>query len=57
MGVKISYNRNITPEQAVKILANHGTRVTLEEAKRILDVMYDFGIIAAKQMIRTQQKK
>lgn len=57
MGIKISHNRTITPEQAVRKLAGHGTKVTLEEAKRILDMMYNFSIIAAKQMIREEKKK
>ena len=31
--------RSITPQKAIEILNNHGTTVTFEEAKIILDFM------------------
>jgi len=43
--------RRITPQQAVKILKEHGTIVTIEEAKLILDFLYDFGKLAIDQYV------
>ncbi|MEO6522795.1 MAG: hypothetical protein ABIN91_14020 [Mucilaginibacter sp.] len=44
--------RNVTPEKAVKILAKHGNKITLEEAKLILDFIYDFANLSVKQVLR-----
>lgn len=46
MQINYSHKRNVTPVKAVEILAKHGTKVTLEEAKLILDSMYKFGKLA-----------
>jgi hypothetical protein len=44
--------RRVTPQQAVKILKQHGTIVTLEEAKLILDFLYKFGKLAIDQYVK-----
>lgn len=36
----------ITPEKIVEILGKHGTHVTIEEAKIILEFMYKLANIA-----------
>ncbi|SEA92166.1 hypothetical protein [Pedobacter hartonius] len=46
--------RRVTSQQAVKLLQEHGTKVTIEEAKLILDFLYDFGALAIDQYIKTQ---
>ena len=43
--------RSVTPEKAVKILHEHGTIITLEEAKKILDFMYKFAKLAIDQQV------
>ena len=43
--------RAVTPEKAVKILQEHGTIVSIEEAKIILDFMYKFGKLAVDQQV------
>ncbi len=42
---------SITPEQAVKILREHGTIVTIEEAKLILEFMYKIAKLSVKQYV------
>lgn len=44
--------RNISPEKAMKILAKHGTKVTRQEAKVILDFIYNFSILSVNQVIK-----
>lgn len=48
MRAKFVEKRNITPDQAVRILRKNGIEVTEKEAKKILDFMY----IMAKLAIR-----
>jgi len=36
----------ITPEQAVEILKKHGTVISVEEAKLVLDFLYDLVKLA-----------
>jgi hypothetical protein len=43
--------RSITPETAVKILKEHGTIVSIQEAQIILDLMYKIGKLAVNQCI------
>jgi len=52
---RISDKRNVTPEQAIEILAEHGTKVTKEEAKLILDFMYKFCILAVNQLVTDER--
>jgi len=44
--------RSVTPEKAVKILQEHGTIVSLEEAKIILDFMYKIAKLSLDQYIK-----
>ncbi len=44
--------RSLTPEKAVEILKKHGTIVTIEEAKLILDFMYKLGKLSVKQYVK-----
>lgn len=48
MRAKFLEKRNVTPDQAVRILRKNGIEVTEKEARKILDFMY----IIAKLAIR-----
>ncbi|RAJ31721.1 hypothetical protein LY11_02221 [Pedobacter cryoconitis] len=54
---RISDKRNVTPEQAIELLAEHGTKVTKEEAILILDFMYKFCILAVNQLVTNDKIK
>ena len=47
--------RSITPEKAIEILREHGTIVTIEEAKLILYFMYKFAILAVDQIVKNKK--
>ena len=40
MKAGLSEKRNVTPQQAVKILEQNGLKITEKEAEEILDLMY-----------------
>lgn len=42
--------RSLTPEKAVEILKKHGTIITIEEAKLILDFMYKIAKLSVEQV-------
>lgn len=46
--------RSITPQMAMDILNKNGTKVTLEEAKLILDFMYKFAILSVNQLVKNK---
>ena len=46
--------RSITPEKAREILQSHGTTVTFEEARIILDFMYKFAILSVNQLVNNE---
>lgn len=46
--------RSITPQKAIEILHEHGTTVTFEEAKVILDFMYNFAILSVNQLVKNK---
>jgi len=46
--------QSITPQMAMEILQSHGTTVTFEEAKIILDFMYNFAILSVNQLIKNK---
>lgn len=48
----VNEKRNITPEQAIKILQQYGTNVTVEEVKKILDFLYKLGKLSIDQYIK-----
>lgn len=47
--------RNITPERAVRILKKHGEKISLKEARLMLDLMYNFAILAANQVLSDER--
>ena len=51
------HKRNITPEKAVEILKEQDITITLEEAKLIVDFMYNFAILSVNQVIRNKNSK
>lgn len=53
----LNEKRTITPEKAVKILQEHGTIVTIEEAKLILDFMYKFTTLAVNQIVNNKKQE
>jgi hypothetical protein len=52
MNEQFQRKRAVTPEKAVKILAKHGRKVSVEEAKLILDFVYDLANLSVKQVLR-----
>jgi hypothetical protein len=48
--------RTITPEKAVKILAKHGTLMSLENAKIMLDFLYKIGNLSVSQTLKRVKK-
>jgi len=48
---------SLSPEKAVEILKQHGTFVTLEEAKLILQFMARLADIEVSQFLLKQNKK
>nr|MCS3814772.1 hypothetical protein [Mucilaginibacter sp. X4EP1] len=48
----ITQRRTITPEKAVEILKQHGTTVTIAEAKLILDFMYKIAKLSVEHYIK-----
>lgn len=48
----ITERRTITPQKAVDILKQHGTNVTLEEAKQILEFMYKIAKLSVETYIK-----
>lgn len=44
--------RNITPEKVVKILKKHGTNVSPEEAKKVLEFYQKFAKLWLNQMFK-----
>jgi hypothetical protein len=53
----VKEKRSVTPEKAIEILEKHGTIVTLEEVKLILDFMYKFGKLAIDQQVNLLEIK
>ncbi len=53
----IPQKRTITPERAVRVLAKYGQKITLAEARIILDFMYNFAILSANQVLKDDRMK
>ena len=49
--------RNLTPEKAVRILKRYGRKITLAEARIMLDFMYNFAILSLNQVIKDERMK
>jgi protein-tyrosine-phosphatase len=47
--IEATEKRNITPEQAVKVLRKNGIEATEEEAKKILDFLYLLAKLTVNQ--------
>jgi hypothetical protein len=45
--------RKVTPEKAKEILEKHGTKITLDEAKIMLDMMYKFAKLCVQQLLKS----
>ena len=52
MKAGLSEKRNITPQQAVKILEQSGLKVTEKDAEIILDFLYFFGKLSVNQYVK-----
>ena len=53
MKAGLSEKRNVTPQQAVKILEQSGLKVTEKDAEIILDFLYFFGKLSVNQYFKT----
>lgn len=42
----------VTPEKVVKFLTQHGTVITLDQAKSVLDFIYKLGNLSVSQAIK-----
>ena len=47
-----STKRQLTPEKAVEILKKHGTQITVEEAKLMLDFLYKFAKLTLETVLK-----
>lgn len=53
----IPQKRTIIPERAVRVLAKYGQKITLAEARIILDFIYNFAILSANQVLKDDRMK
>ena len=49
--------RNLTPEKAVRILKRHGRKVSLKEARLMLDLMYNLAILSLNQVLKDERMR
>jgi len=56
MKAGLSEKRNITPQQAVKILEQSGVKVTEKDAEIILDFLYFLGKLTVNQYFKNDKK-
>ena len=54
---KLTEKRSMTPEKVVKILANHGTVVSIERAKKILDLIYKLSNLSVQETLSRLPKR
>lgn len=47
----------VTPQEAVEILRAHGTHVSEQEAKIILDFMYNLALLSLKQYLTYEDSR
>lgn len=45
--------RTLTPQKVVKILAEHGTIITLEQAEIVLEFLYKLSNLSVSQAIKS----
>ncbi len=53
MKAGLSEKRNVTPQQAVKILEQNGLKISEKEAEEILDFLYFLGKLSVDQYINS----
>jgi len=56
MKVGLPEKRNVTPQQAIKILEDNGYKVNEKEAEEILDFLYFLGKLTVDQYIKDISK-
>lgn len=49
MGTRFLEKRNITPDQAVRVLRKNGIEVSEKDARKILDFMYIIAKLAIRE--------
>jgi len=52
--IRPNFKRSIIPSRAVKILQEHGTNVSEEEAELILNFLYNFAKLSVQQADRRE---
>ena len=57
MKAGLSETRNITPQQAVKILEQNGVKISEKEAAEILDFLYFLGKLTVNQYFKNDKKQ
>lgn len=57
MKAGLSEKRNITPQQAVKILEQNGMKISEKEAAEILDFLYFLGKLTVNQYFKNDKKR
>jgi hypothetical protein len=56
MGTRFLEKRNITPEQAVRVLRKNGIEVSEKDARKILDFMYIIAKLAIREHFSEDMK-
>ena len=54
---KFTEKRSVTPEKIIKILAEHGTVVSIEKAKKILELIYKLSNLSIRETLSNLPKK
>ncbi|KIA92278.1 hypothetical protein OC25_17760 [Pedobacter kyungheensis] len=49
--------RNVTPEMAVRILKRYGRKISLKEARLMMDFMYNLAILSLNQVINDERMR
>jgi len=57
MKAGLSEKRNVTPQQAVKILEQNGLKISEKEAEEILDFLYFLGKLSVNQYFNKDKKQ
>lgn len=51
---RLKEKRKVTPERAIKLLAENGYELSLEQAKLVVDLMYKFADISLRPYTKTK---
>jgi hypothetical protein len=49
--------RRITPQKAIAILEQHGTKINMDEAEIILDFMYKMSKLTVENFLKKKSRK